>query len=158
MEQLGGCCTTSRLSPLFMMLLLRLYPRRFRDSFESEMLATFHEVQRAYQRRGTFTRVRSLVRELLGVLGHIPAEWIALHNFTDSNESANVFERNIHRLTTLTATVALQALIYSCLLPIGSTAKMTTGLWLRSVAVDAVTLAVLTEFTYAVFERVRKHQ
>ena len=57
--------------------LLRLYPRDFRASFTSEMLAALASSAAEYRAKGRAIYVRFALKELIGVLGGAAAEWVA---------------------------------------------------------------------------------
>jgi hypothetical protein len=58
-------------------LLLQLYPRDFRSSFTPEMLTAFENSATEHRAQGRAIHIRFALRELIGVLMGVPAEWIA---------------------------------------------------------------------------------
>jgi hypothetical protein len=57
--------------------LLRLYPRDFRASFTSEMLTAFEKSARDCRAQGLSAYLRFALKELMGVMKGVCAEWIA---------------------------------------------------------------------------------
>ena len=141
-----------------MRLILRFYPRNFRQSFAEEMLDTFHQRRLDYERRRKILFIRFWISELLGVLRQLPIEWLTLHPIDEWKKSAGVLERNVPRLIALTVAGALQLLLYSYLLPIGPTAAATTGSWFRSVAIQALLFVMGIGFTLSLAAQALKRQ
>ena len=141
-----------------MRLILRFYPRNFRQSFTEEMLDTFHERQLDYKRKRKILLIYFWLHELLGMLRQLPIEWLTAHRIDEWKENAEVLERNVRRLTALTVAVALQLLLYSYLLPIGPTAAATIGSWLRSVAIQGLLLVIGSEITLSLVAQAIKRQ
>ena len=65
-------------------MLLRFYPKSFREAFSEEMLATLERVRREEAGHGVMRRIPFLLREVLGLLAGIGAEQAPLGHFPSS--------------------------------------------------------------------------
>ena len=130
-----------------MRFLLWLYPRRFRARFEKEMLQTFSAADADRRLQGSPAHGCFLVREILGAVKGLLVELACQQQF----------ESNAQRLMALGLAIALQAVLYSALLPIGPRAAATTGRWLLYIGLCGLLLAALVNLPCAFVHRSQLH-
>lgn len=109
------------------------------------MLQTFAAGDADQRLRGMPAHGCFLAKEILGAVKGLLFELA----------SQQQFETNAQRLTAVALAIALQAVLYSALLPIGPKAAASTGRWLLFIGLCGLLLAALANFLRAIVHRSR---
>jgi hypothetical protein len=120
-------------------LMLRLYPRKFQIRFAAEMLQTLEAAGAEARNTGRIARVVFLSREAVGMVRGLGSAWVLR-----ADEVPDGLANQLHRLSGLTAAIAIQCFAYGTLVPIGprAAANLGAGLFAWGAAALLVTVAL----------------
>lgn len=136
-------------------VLLRLYPKQFRDEFAVEMLATYYEGAREHRLHGHFAYMFFAGRELAGLTLGLLTEWTA-SLLAELRINRERWAFAAHNLTACSLALALHALFYGHLLPIGGAALASASARSVLISVYGVSLAISLELCRVALERAIK--